>query len=184
MTSQKVEQSVSISPAKFLALVHSLIGGSAGLTDPDNPLPHGPWDPVIRLALEKSILVHGPQPDPWRATIERVALNPQPLPPRTAFILSLGQAVLGRAELIQEISGTTGYAARFVDDYCGNGFRFPWPFPGPRPNWFREEVTAMDLAVMAVQFDAAAKASANREVQSSLAQASTKLLETGLSKLR
>lgn len=127
-------QSSLISQEKLLAFVRAMIGGSKGREDDEHPLPPGPWDPVIRVALER-ITVFGPQPDPWvvfgpwpqpwRSSLEsvygpfpqpwkvifasiaakypaiwdiigggpsfgaEVALNPQPLPPRFAFLISL-----------------------------------------------------------------------------------------------
>lgn len=100
------------------------MGGRTGREDDAHPLPPAPWDPVIRIAL-KRINVFGPLPDPWKAVFtsiltrhaeigdvissgpsfgEEVALNPQPLPPRFAFLVALAQMVISRAELLQEIS--------------------------------------------------------------------------------
>ncbi len=239
-TEQTEQQSLHISQEKLLAFVRAMIGGSRGREDDEHPLPPGPWDPVIRVALER-INVFGPHPEPWRVfghgvpwrTIEsvfgplpdpwkviftsilarhpaiwdaigggpsfseEVALNPQPLPPRFAFLVSLAQTVISRAELLQEIADATrregeqqgiiivsGYIGRFVDDICGNDFRFKWPFPWPRPNWLANEVSGIDLVVMATQFDQAAKETFNRELRQNLADASAKLAEAGLSKMQ
>jgi hypothetical protein len=241
-TKQREQQSLHISQEKLLAFVRAMIGGSSGREDDENPLPPGPWDPAIRVALQQ-INVFGPHPEPWRTiesgfgfplpwTIEsgfgfpnpwkvvfasilarhpeiwdaigggpsfgeEVALNPQALPPRFAFLVSLAQTVTSRAELLQEIADATrregeqqgiiivsGYIARFIDDICGNDFRFKWPFPGPRPNWFAKEVSGIDLVVMATQFDQAANETFNRELRQNLADASAKLAEAGLSKLQ
>lgn len=254
MNTEPTEQrSLHISQEQLLAVVRAMIGGSRGREDNEHPLPPGPWDPVIRVALER-INVFGPHPEPWRGfgpgvpwqTVERVfgnpvpwrttesvfgplpdpwkvifasivakypaiwdiigggpsfgaevALNPQPLPPRFAFLASLAQTVISRAELIHEIADATrregeqqgiiivsGYIARFVDDICGNDFRFKWPFPWPRPNWLAEEVSGIDLVVMATQFDQAAKEIFNRELRQNLADASAKLAEAGMTKIR
>jgi hypothetical protein len=235
------QQSLQISQERLLAFVRAMIGGSRGREDDEHPLPPGPWDPVIRVALER-INVFGPHPDPWKIfgpgpqpwrTLEsmfgplpdpwkvilasiaakypavwdvigggpsvgtEVALNPQPLPPRFAFLVSLAQTVISRTELLQEIADATrregeqqgiiivgGYIARFIDDICGNDFRFKWPFPGPRPNWLAKEVSGIDLVVMAVQFDQAASETFNRELRQNLADASAKLAEAGLSKIQ
>lgn len=240
-TKHKEKQSLYISQEKLLDFVRAMIGGSRGREDDEHPLPPGPWDPVIRVALERTTVfgpvpdpwkvfsphphpwrsiesVFGPLPDPWKVIFANitakypaiwdviggnfsigaeVALNPQPLPPIFAFLVSLAQTVISRAELIQEIADATrpegeqqgiiivgGYIARFVDDICGNDFRFKWPFPWPRPNWFAEEVAGIDLMVMAAQFDQAAKETFNRELRQSLADASTKLAEVGLTKIQ
>ena len=52
---------------KLLAFVRAMIGGSRGREDDEHPLPPGPWDPIIRVALER-IGVFGPQPEPWRVS--------------------------------------------------------------------------------------------------------------------
>jgi hypothetical protein len=162
--------------------------------------------------------VLGPKPEPWKVIFasilashpeiwdvigggrsygEEVALNPQPLPPRFAFLVSLAQTVISRAELLQEIADATrregeqqgiiivsGYITRFVDDICGNDFRFKWPFPWPRPNWLVKEVSGIDLVVMATQFDQAANETFNQELRQNLANASAQLVEAGLSKMQ
>jgi len=239
-TEQTEQQSLHINQEKLLAFVRAMIGGSRGREDDEHPLPPGPWDPVIRVALERINVfgphpepwkvfgdpvpwrtieaVFGPQPEPWKVIFasilarhpaiwdaiggghsfsEEVALNPQPLPPRFAFLVSLAQTVISRAELLQEIADATrregeqqgiiivsGYIARFVDDICGNDFRFKWPFPWPRPNWLAKEVSGIDLVVMATQFDQAANETFNRELRQNLADASAKLAEAGLSKMQ
>ena len=161
-----------------------------------------PWDPVIRVALER-VSAFGPRPEPWNVSSssysfgDEVELNPQPLPPRVAFLTSVAQAVINRAQLLQEISDATkrdgeergiiivsGYVARFVDDFCGNGFRLKYPFPGPRPNWFADQLDGIDLVVMAAQFDQAAKDAFNPDLRQNLADASAKLVEAGLSQMQ
>jgi hypothetical protein len=215
-TKQTEQQSLHISQEKLLAFVRTMIGGSKGREDDEHPLPPGPWDPVIRLALER-INVFGPHPEPWKVIFasllarhpeiwdaiggghsfsEEVALNPQPLPPRFAFLGSVAQVVISRAELFQEIADATrregeqqgiiivsGYIARFVDNFCGTDFRFKWPYPWPRPNWFISELDGIDLVVMATQFEQAAKETFSPDLRQNLADASAKLAEVGLSKM-
>ncbi len=67
------------------ALVSLLGQVISGYPDPENPQPPGPWDPHIRRALQSVQLVFGPHPEPW----VQVALNPQPLPPRTLFFTAV-----------------------------------------------------------------------------------------------
>jgi hypothetical protein len=162
--------------------------------------------------------VYGPLPEPWKhifaiiaaryPTIwdvigggpnfgDEVALNPQPLPPRYAFMASLARKVIGRAELLQEIEDAArrsreqpdiiivgGYIGRFTDDICGNDFRFKWPFPWPRPNWFAEQVEGLDLAVLAMQFEQAAKEAFSQDMRQQLMAASAKLVEAGMAKMQ
>ena len=224
---QTEHQSLHISQEKLLAFVSAMIGGSSGREDDEHPLPPGPWDPVIRVALER-INVFGPHPEPWKvfgahpvpqkvifASIlarhpeiwdavggghsfgAEVALNPQPLPPRFAFLLSVAQTVISRVELIQEIADATrregeqqgiiivsGYFARFVDDWCGNDFSLKYPFPWPRPNWFAKELDGIDLVVMATQFEQAAKGTFSQDLRQNLADASAKFVQAGLSRMQ
>jgi hypothetical protein len=239
-TKQTEQHSAHITSEKLLAFVRAMIGTRVGREDDEHPLPPGPWDPLIRAALER-ISVFGPHPEPWRvlgpgipwrtpgsvfgprpepwqvalASIltrhpeafdalggghsfgEEVALNPQPLPPRFAFLLAVAQAVISRAELLQEVADATqrggeqqgiiivgGYTSRFSDDWCGNGFRLKYPFPGPRPRWFTSELNGIDLIVVAAQFEQAAKETFSQDLRRNLADASAKFVEVGLSKLQ
>lgn len=237
-TEQTKQQLFHISQETFLSFVRTMIGGHLGRPDDEHPLPPGPWDPVIRLALER-INVFGPSPEPWRSKepvfgqgagwqlgnpvpwniifasiAERhpeifnavgggqsfraeVELNPQPLPPRFTFLRSVAQVVISRAELFQEIADATpregepqgsiivgGYIGRFSEDICGNGFRWKWPFPGPRPYWFTDQLDGIDLLVMATQIEQAAKESFSPDLNRHLAGASTKLTEAGLSRMQ
>jgi hypothetical protein len=226
MAKESAEQQSFHTPSvqKLLAFVRAMIGGSRGREDDEHPLPPGPWDPIIRVALER-IGVFGPQPEPWRVLDrsarrlfagilarhpeisdaiggghsfgDEVALNPQPLPPRYAFLVSVAQALTSRVELLQEIADATaregeqqgiiivgGYVSRFVDDFCGTGFRLRYPFPGPRPHWFTAELDGIDMVVMATQFEQAAKESFNPDLRRNLADVSTRLAEAGLSRMQ
>ena len=237
---QTEQQSLHISPEKLLTFVSTFVGRSRGREDDEHPLPPGPWDPIIRLAVER-LTVFGPQPEPWKvfgpgvpwrtrelvfgpspepwkvvfATIlarhpeifdaiggghrfgEEVALNPQPLPPRYAFLVAVAQTVISRAELLQDIADATsregeqqgiiivgGYTSRFSDDFCGTGFRLKWPFPGPRPHWFFNELDGIDLVVMGTQFAQAAKETFSPDLRQNLADAGAKFVEAGLSRIQ
>jgi hypothetical protein len=217
-----------------------MIGGGAGREDDEHPLPPGPWDPVIRVALEQ-ISFFGPSPerritgserwhsrtaepvvnpmsDPRNVVFQsifrkhpeifdaiggghsfgdEVALNPQPLPPRAAFLIAVAQAVIRRAELLQEIAGATsqdgsqqgiiivgGYTSRFSDEWCGTGFKLRWPFPGPRPHWFPHKLNAIDLIVVATQFEQAAKETFSQKLRQHLVKTSGKFTEVGMSRLQ
>jgi hypothetical protein len=94
-----------------------------------------------------------------------LALNPQPLPPRSAFLASVILEVTERmtdvcelADLIPRPGGergnilVAGHVAKFVDDICGNGMRIRWPFPWPAPSWFNDSLSDQDLIVMGTQF--------------------------------
>jgi hypothetical protein len=207
---------------KLLAFVRAFAGDGAGRPDDEHPLPPGPHDPVIRIALER-ISVFGPSPEPWRSA-RRLAfllgligarhpegidalkphsfeafdeLNPQPLPPRRAFIASLGRTIVERAELMQDMSNAAGnegeqrgiiivggYLAKIADDFCGTGFRLRWPFPNPPPPWFNQAFDGVDLVLLAAHLDQAAAQTFSPALKQGLSQASAKFAETGLSKIQ
>ncbi len=140
----------------------ALISGHFGLNpDPDGPEidPHSPLGPIVRQAHNHIRALYGPQPEPWRS--DRVALNPQPLPPRWmvagALALALTEQTARLQELAQALPGEvqqhaeayrSGLITRFLDD-CGNGIiviHLPkhGPFPPsddePRPIGPAEQV--------------------------------------------
>ena len=225
--------SFQISTDKLFSIISATTSGNRGREDDEHFLKPGPWDPVIRLALERMntlAAIHAPMlarhlhssifappPEPWKAILATILarhpeiwdaigggynpfaaaeLNPQPLPPHYAFLIAVAQTLTSRAELIQEIADSrprkgkqqsiiivSAHVSRFADDLCGTGFRLRWPFPGPRPHWFTQELTGIDLVVMAAQFDQAGKEAFSPDLQQSLANASAKFAETGLSRM-
>ena len=62
-----------ISQEKLLAAVGAVANRTQGRDDDDHPLPPGPWDPVIRAALER-VISFGPLPDPWGPSSEFLKL--------------------------------------------------------------------------------------------------------------
>jgi hypothetical protein len=204
VSTQLAQRSLSLNQEQVLAIVRTFINGG---TENDQPgFQPGPWDSTIRAAAYIRLVfqslarkhpeifdVIGGGQNPGEA----VALNPQPLPPRYAFLTAVAQAVVHRAELLQEITATAaegessrsiiivgGYVSRFADDWCGNGFHIRWPFPGPPPPWFTEELTGVDLVVLATHFDQAAKESYDRDLAGHFQNASSKFAESGLARLR
>jgi hypothetical protein len=239
-TEQAEQPLLHISQEKLLAFVHAMMGEGNGREDDEHPLPPGPWDPVIRVALEqidafsprpepwklagpgvpwrRIASVFGPRPEPWKVVFarivakhpeiwdvigggdkfrEKVALNPQPLPPRFAFLVAVAQAVINRAELLQEVADATareddqqgiiivgGYTSRFSDDFCGTGFRLKYPFPGPPPHWFTNDLDGIDLLVIATQFEQASKEMFSPGLRQNLAEVSAKFVEAGVAKMQ
>src|SRR5580704_2343748 len=139
MTIQAMPIQDSISQQVLVSLIGQVI---LGRPSDDDPRPPGPADPVIFRALEKTLwalgngvpwraqTAFGPRPEPWI----QVALNPQPLPPRTLFFAAIAQEVIERASLFKETADALtsqgerqgiiivgGYVSRFADDWCGNG---------------------------------------------------------------
>src|ERR1700741_829902 len=142
-----------LSARALTALVSQL---TTGYPNPEGPEETpGPLDPYLRKALERSVVGSGAGTNLWRVIAEkhpeiwdviggdpssRVALNPQPLPPRSAFLAAVIQEFTERmtdvgelADLIPRPGGERGiiivggHVARFVDDICSIGMRIRWP---------------------------------------------------------
>jgi hypothetical protein len=184
-------------PGISLEQVLSLVGTIINPLVPVIPIPPPErWDRLVRMALGR---VFGPQPDPWLvagpsplASLDRVELNPQPLPPRFLFLKALAQEVITHAGLLQELTSAMatdgeergiiiigGYVSRFADEFCGNGFKLGWGHPGPPPQWFPTEMTGGDLIVLGSQFTLGARESFNPNLRTVLAGAASKLAQTG-----
>ena len=237
-TNQVDQKYLNVSQQKLLSFVGMMLGTNSGLEDDEHPLPPGPWDPVIRAAVERFNIL-GPSPEPWRVFESgafsrageaafgqpipwgvvlssilvrhpelyeligggrrsggEVSLNPQPLPPRAAFLISIVRAFIGRVELMQEIAENMslqgeqrdiiivgGYTSRFAEDFCGNGFRLRWPYPGPRPNWFPQKLEGLDLLVMAAQFEHSAKETFRGALRQDFVDAGTNFAEAGFGRV-
>jgi hypothetical protein len=198
-----------LSARALTALVSQL---TTGYPNPDGPeVAPGPADPYIRKALERSVLGAGTGTNLWRVIAEKhpeiwdviggdplsgVALNPQPLPPRKAFlaavILEFSERMIDvceLADLIPREGGergsliTAGHVARFVDDICGNGFTLRWPYPWPAPHWFVTTLNGADLIVMGTQFQQCAGLAIDRDIGRIFADAAHALLEAGAARL-
>lgn len=61
---QTNKETLNISREKLVSLVSQMFGGAGDRPDPDNPLPPGPWDPIIRKVSSRFF---GPRPEPWRS---------------------------------------------------------------------------------------------------------------------
>jgi hypothetical protein len=89
-------------------------------------------------------------PEAWDAVVgqgpllryrgDRVALNPQPLPPRDPFLSGaalMAHEVVGLA-VESDLRGqfSADLVHQLVDDWCGTPWprKWPWPWPGPRPD--------------------------------------------------
>lgn len=198
-----------LSARALTALVSQL---TTGYPNPDGPEdPPGPLDPYIRRALERSVMGMGAGTHWWRVIAEKhpeiwdviggdplsqVALNPQPLPPKSAFLAAIVQEFTERmtnvselADLIPRPGGERGiiivggHVARFVDEICGNGMRVKWPFPWPAPHWFTEPLNGPDLIVMGTQFQQCAVIAMDRDLGRTFADAAHALLEAGAARL-
>jgi hypothetical protein len=198
-----------LSARALTALVSQLTTGYPNPDAPDDP--PGPVDPYIRRALERSVVGQGAGTNLWRVVAEKhpeiwdviggdplshVALNPQPLPPKSAFLAAVVQEFTERmtnvselADLIPRPGGEAGiiivggHVAKFVDEICGNGMRMRWPFPWPAPPWFTDQLNGPDLIVMGTQFQQCAVIAMDRDLGRTFADAAHALLEAGAARL-
>lgn len=191
---------ILISRGALVSLIHRLTGGYSN--DISSSRPPGPWDPVIRRALERTSLV-GSHAEPWRIAVSAldrlnwVGLNPQPLPPRVPLVMALAQEMIDRTSLLYELADAfpeEGRAyvleaagsrlAHFTDD-CSDG-RIPlgWPFSWPpQGNSLAEVIDAIELVVMGVQFERAAATQMNTSLRYEFSEAGTRLIEAGLARM-
>lgn len=198
-----------LSARALAALVSQLTTGYPSHDDGDET--PGPLDPYMRRALERSVIGAGPSSHLWRVIAEKnpevwdviggnpasqLALNPQPLPPRSAFLAAVVQEFTERmadvgqiADLIPRPGGEAGiiivggHVAKFIDDICANGFKLRWPLPWPAPTWFSDMLSGADLIVMGTQFQQAAAVTMDRELGRTFADAAHALLEAGSARL-
>ena len=91
----------------------------------------------IRPEAWDAIIPHGPV---LRSPLERVALNPQPLPPKEAFLVSAADLAneITRIAVELDVRGESpvGFVNELIEDWCGTPWprKWPWPWPGPRPD--------------------------------------------------
>lgn len=126
----------------------------------------------------------------WSGGWQRVALNPQPLPPRWAFALAAASQMVSRAEMIADMGRALGsgeaagaWVVTLTDDICPTPRPWPWPWPWPRPNWMEDMIDAPDLTVVASVLSAASGRVADRDLAQALGDQAGRLAEESLSRL-
>lgn len=189
---ETIDRQVAIRPEQLIKLVSGLLFGLQ--PDPDNPLPPGPWDPLIRqvfgLTARHAHVFAEPGGFVQRSGrfVDRVALNPQPLPPRFAVVVALAEAAVSRAELVADVGAASGhnraggrYMSELLENWCGTPPRkFPWPGPGPRPDWAGTAVGPLDHLLMAATFDAMLQAGVGEELAGGIRAGQRKLLDAAM----
>lgn len=163
-------------------------------------------------------LIFGPFPEPWRAELnasraifgiiaarhpelfdllggglDYASLNPQPLPPRAAFIAAFTETAIERVQLMQEIADAinqtgeengiiivSGKISALVDELCGNNFKIKIP---PRPKRDEDELLSglelLTAGAVFVQNAAVAQGGLRRELRN----AGSRLIETGIARM-
>ena len=193
-----MSDTITVSRKALASILSSYIGG---YPNPEgDPLPPGPWDPVIRGAFNQFVWQLGPLPDPWVVGIQnpvsQVALNPQPLPPRLAYTTLLAQEIINSITNLQSMAEVLPEDAQarigeianrklqlFFDDYCGTPPRKS-PFPWPRPSdGVVDGFNPLELMVIGTQLETAATLLSNEELYQALSILGTKLTDHGLAQL-
>ena len=122
------------------------------------------------------------------------ALNPQPLPPRAAFLTAFAEEVIDRALLMQEIADAmdqgdergiiivSGKLQLLVDELCGNNFKVKIPFPKPKRGE-SELLSSLELLTVSAVFQQNAATVAHEGVRRELRNAAAKLAEAGIARM-
>lgn len=165
-------------------------------------------------------LIFGPQPEPWRSELNvhrvilriiaaehpeifdvigdrfnRVALNPQPLPPRAAFLAAVAEEIIDRAILMQEtadamnqtgeqqsiiiVGGKLDKFVTEIDELCP---RISGKFPKPKGGG-AERFSAVELLAAGAVFEQNAAAVSNEGLRQELSNAGAKLIEMGITRM-
>lgn len=187
----KKENNTKFSKLNLRLLVNELIKGNRVFIPNDedpNPPPY-PWRSIINAALKRVQSSMDANSNPF----SRIALNPQPLPPRLQFSIAVAQEVVERAAMMHEINDGVnadgeqrgiiivgGYISKFVDEICPEPpiIKFPKrhgpfpPDPDPHPEW-----TGLELAVIGTHFLNEAGVADNKDIQNIFNSAGEKLLQ-------
>lgn len=164
-------------------------------------------------------LIFGPFPEPWRAErnasraifgiiaalhpelfdllgggFDYASLNPQPLPPRAAFIAAFTETAIERVQLMQEIADTinqtgeengiiivSGKISALVDELCGNNFKIKIPLPRPKHDEddLLSGLELLTAGAVFVQIAAVTQGGLRHE----FTNAGSKLIETGIARM-
>jgi hypothetical protein len=149
-------------------------------------IPPEAWDAIIP---------HGPrrQLAGGHGDVDWAVLNPQPLPPREAFLTAaahLAQEVVRGAVTVEMQGGSaSGLISELIDEWCGTLWprRWPWPWPGPRPDGDPEpEPRDVQTArvVGAVVFASMASRLADGDLKEAMAKGADRLAEAALTEAR
>jgi hypothetical protein len=119
-----------------------------------------------------------------RAGLERVALNPQPLPPREAFVVGAAELAheIVRQALAIEAHGDSSFSfvSDTIDDWCGTPWprKWPLPWPGPDPDpkpWWETVDVAAGRLVASVIFASVATRLADEKFSAVFADGAERL---------
>jgi hypothetical protein len=149
--------------------------------------PLGGWELGRRRLFD---MVSGPRPEPWSA----VMLNPQPLPPREIYALTLADAHI--LELFDLDRMGTLFGGEVAERALDRSLRFVaeieercpplwprWPKrvpPPPPPPWWGEEMTVTELFVFGARVLAASELVEQGQLQGALIGLGEKALDRSI----
>jgi hypothetical protein len=178
-----MSDTITISRKALISILRSFIDY---YPDPNNPLPSGPWDPVIRKALSQMGWKFRPSPDPWITSFSS----------RTTYITILIQEIVNSIATLQDLTETLpgDFQAQiaqvanqrlqvFFDDYCGTPPRKS-PFPiSYLKNEVMEGFRPIELVVLGTQLEAAATTLTHLDLQQALSGLGKTLTAQGIAQL-
>jgi len=158
-----------------------------------------PWHTEFSASQILLGLIAGRRPEIFDAIgggrFDIAALNPQPLPPRAAFLTAFAEEVIDRALLMQEIADAmsqtgdergiiivSGKLSLLVDELCGNNFKVKIPFPKPKRGE-SELLSGLELLTVSAVFEQNAATVAHEGVRQELRNAGARLAEAGIARM-
>jgi hypothetical protein len=160
--------------------------------------PSQPWRTRFETTDERLQSLARVRPEVWdvigHGGFDRVALNPQPLPPRWAVAVEFVRLASDRIALIQETADVInntggergiivvgGKISELIEFVCGNSFprKIP-PAPGPGSD---PRLAGHELVLMGAEFVRSSKSVANEKLGREFAAAGERLINAGLERL-
>ncbi len=122
------------------------------------------------------------------------ALNPQPLPPKAAFVVAFTEEVIDRVVLMQEVADglnqtgeqqgiiiVGGKLSLLVDELCGNNFKVKIPIPHPKHETDKK-LSGLELIMAGAICERNAETTTNEGLRQEIRSTGAKLIETGLAR--
>ncbi|MDQ3710682.1 MAG: hypothetical protein M3388_00450 [Acidobacteriota bacterium] len=217
---QTTGETINISREKLVSIVSQLSGGTSGKPDLDESDPK-PWGDI---ADKIAYRLGEPRPIPWRsagfASLQKqrleffallfpeiwdligdrvrfnsVELNPQPIPPRDAFLDAFTREAIDRVLLTQEIADAMnetgeqqgkiivgGRLSQLVDYLCGTAIKLKFPIPRPKHDT-DDKLSGIELLTAGAIFEQTAKNIHREDLRQEFRNAGAKLIETGISRM-
>lgn len=188
----------NFSSEKVSHLIEQLLGTSS-ISANTGPSPQ-PWGPFIRKVFGQSAF--DPRWKAWQSygrsqsflsPYVLVALNPQPLPPRSSFMVAVLQELIDHVMLVNEVASAmhqvgqersiiivSGSFDKYLDDFDGLcpwieryiPIRKIWDEPVPHPNWEAKKFSSAELIIAAELFKQNALSIDNGKLQDELMKVS------------